>query len=190
VGSSSRTLHLTTLCLSVRDDELWQAQARVIDHIDDAVVSARPRLRGPVRASLLTVIVLAELPAPVAEFLAFPDLVGLERVAAQHLDKEQVVVRAILVRLQALDVCGPVDVARVVAVDGLLRRGAPLQVKALLFPTVAVPQLDRMYGPGSTYCVIEYARRPPPAPPPPPQDVIRQHAQLAGHVRVGISPPL
>jgi hypothetical protein len=34
----------------------------VIDHIDDAVVSARPRLQGPVRASLHTVIVLAELP--------------------------------------------------------------------------------------------------------------------------------
>ena len=87
------------LCLSVRDDELWQALARVINHIDDAVVSARPRLQGPVRASLHTVIVLAELPAPVAEFLAFPDLFGLERVAAQHLDQEQVVVRAILVRL-------------------------------------------------------------------------------------------
>jgi hypothetical protein len=123
------------LCLSVCDEELWQVQAlaRVIEHIGDAVVSARPCLQGPVRASLHTVIVLAELPAPVAEFLSFQDLVGLEWVAAQHLDQEQVAVRAILVRLQALDVCGPVDVARVVAVAGLLRRGAPLQVKALRF---------------------------------------------------------
>ncbi len=104
----------------------------MIDHIDDAVVSARPCLQGPVRASLHTVIVLAELPAPVAEVLVFPDLFGLERVAAQHLDQQQVVVRAILVRPFALFVCGPVDVALVVAVAGMLRRVAPLQVKALL----------------------------------------------------------
>ena len=50
----------------------------------------------------------------VAKVLAFPDLAGLERVAAQNLDKQQVVVRAILVRLPALDVRGPVDAARVV----------------------------------------------------------------------------
>ncbi len=50
----------------------------------------------------------------VAKALAFPDLAGLERVAAQNLDKQQVVVRAMLVRLPALDVPGPVDQARVV----------------------------------------------------------------------------
>ena len=40
--------------------------------------------------------------------LAFPDLAGLERVAAQNLAKQQVVVRAMLVRLPALDARGPV----------------------------------------------------------------------------------
>ena len=53
----------------------------------------------------------------VAKVLAFPDLAGLERVAAQNLDKQQVVVRAILVRLPALDVRGPVDAARVVVIS-------------------------------------------------------------------------
>ncbi len=102
------------LPLFVSDNKLWQTLTRVIDHINDAVVSAWPCRQGPVGASLHTVIRLAELALTVAKVLAFPDLAGLERVAAQNLDKQQVVVRAILVRLPALDVRGPVDQARVV----------------------------------------------------------------------------
>jgi hypothetical protein len=56
--------------------------------------------------------------------LAFPDLAGLERVAAQNLAKQQVVVRAMLVRLLALDVRGPVDEARVVVSERARARGS------------------------------------------------------------------
>ena len=116
VDPSRRTRLSAPLPLFVGDDKLWQTLTRVIDHINDAVVSAWPCQQGLVGASLppSTVILLVEPALTVAKVLTFPDLAGLERVAAQNLDKQQVVVRAILVRLPALDVRGPVEAARVV----------------------------------------------------------------------------
>jgi hypothetical protein len=73
-----------------------------------------------------TVILLVEPALTVAKVLTFPDLAGLERVATQNLDKQQVVVRAILVRLPALDVRGPVDEARVVVAESV-KDGTGLQ---------------------------------------------------------------
>ena len=105
----------STLRLSVRDDKFWQTLAVIINDINNAVAIARARPQGLVRTALHAVIVLAQLAAPVAKVLAFPDLCRLERVPAQHLDEQQVVVRAILVRFCTLDVCVPVDMARVVA---------------------------------------------------------------------------
>ena len=73
-----------------------------------------------------TAILLVEPALTVAKVLTFPALAGLERVATQNLDKQQVVVRAILVRLPALDVRGPVAEARVVVAESV-KDGTGLQ---------------------------------------------------------------
>jgi hypothetical protein len=75
-----------------------------------------------VRTSLNAVKILPELSESVAEVAPHPNVRGLERVAAQHFDEEEVEVLARVALLPALDVAGPVDVAFVVAVARLLRR--------------------------------------------------------------------
>jgi len=59
-------------------------------------------VHGPVGAALHAVIVAAELALRVTKVLPSPDIFGLERVPAQNLDEQQVVVRDVLVRIRSL----------------------------------------------------------------------------------------
>jgi len=63
---------------------------------------------------------------------ALPHLSGLERVAAQRVDQQQMKVQAAGVVVVALSVRRPVDVALVVTVASLMRRVVALLVEALL----------------------------------------------------------
>jgi len=96
--------------LSVCNDKLRQTLAGVIRHIYHAVVAAarpsrvRPRQGGPVRAALDAVKLLPQLALHGAKAGSLPHLGGLERVAAQHVNQQQMKVLATSVAMVALSV--------------------------------------------------------------------------------------